>query len=127
MLSAVIAVVCDSMRPGATFADLDAPAGGVLGGRGLGDHHVNGIGLGIGLRFEVTPASTITPLHRNIPLREGMTICVLANRLGSYEEPFVTLPTARGGRPWGHGRDGRPAIWSRGVECDAGCCAGSRS
>ena len=76
MLSAVIAVVCDSMRPGATVADLDALAGGVLGGRGLGDHHVNGIGLGIGLRFEVTPASTITPLHRNIPLREGMTVTI---------------------------------------------------
>jgi Xaa-Pro aminopeptidase len=57
MLSAVIAVVCDAMRPGATVADLDALVGEVLGGRGLGDHHVHGIGLGIGLRFEETPAS----------------------------------------------------------------------
>ncbi|HEY5435081.1 MAG TPA: Xaa-Pro peptidase family protein, partial [Candidatus Limnocylindrales bacterium] len=54
----LIAVVRDAMRPGATVADLDALAGEVLGGRGLGDHHVNGIGHGIGLRFEETPAST---------------------------------------------------------------------
>ena len=76
MLSAVIAVVRDAMRPGATVADLDALAGEVLGGRGLGDHHVNGIGHGIGLRFEETPASTIIPPHRNLPLREGMTVTI---------------------------------------------------
>jgi Xaa-Pro aminopeptidase len=76
MLSAVIAVVRDAMRPGATVADLDALAGEVLGGRGLGDHHMNGIGHGIGLRFEETPASTIIPPHRNIPLGEGMTVTI---------------------------------------------------
>jgi Xaa-Pro aminopeptidase len=37
---------------------------------------VNGIGHGIGLRFEETPASTIIPPHRNIPLRDGMTVTI---------------------------------------------------
>ena len=50
--------------------------GAVLLERGLGDCHVNGIGHGIGLRFEETPASTIIPPHRNIPLREGMTVTI---------------------------------------------------
>lgn len=72
----VIRVVRDAMRPGVTVADLDAHAGGVLQGRGLGEHHVNGIGHGLGLRFEETPASTIIPPHRNIPLREGMTVTI---------------------------------------------------
>ena len=72
----VIAVVRGAMRPGVTIADLDALAGGVLRDRGLGDHHVNGIGHGLGLRFEETPASTIIPRHRNIPLREGMTVTI---------------------------------------------------
>ena len=72
----LIAAVRDAMRPGVTVADLDAVAGGVLGDRGLGEYHVNGIGHGIGLRFEETPASTIIPPHRNLPLREGMTVTI---------------------------------------------------
>ena len=72
----VIAVVRDAMRPSVTVARLDALAGTVLGERGLGDYHVNGIGHGLGLRFEETPASTIIPPHRNIPLAEGMTITI---------------------------------------------------
>ena len=72
----LIEVVRGAMRPGVTVADLDAHAGAVLRGRGLGDYHVNGIGHGLGLRFEETPASTIIPPHRNIPLREGMTITI---------------------------------------------------
>ncbi len=44
--------------------------------RGLAEHQVNGIGHGLGLRFEETPASTIIPPHRNIPLREGMTVTI---------------------------------------------------
>jgi Xaa-Pro dipeptidase len=73
---ALIEAARDAMRPGATVADLDACVGGILRDRGLGDYHVNGIGHGIGLRFEETPASTIIPPHRNIPLREGMTVTI---------------------------------------------------
>ena len=58
------------------MAKLDAEVGAVLKERGLDQHHVNGIGHGIGLRFEETPASTIIPPHRNVPLREGMTITI---------------------------------------------------
>jgi Xaa-Pro aminopeptidase len=65
-----------AMRPGVTVAELDAHAGAVLGERGLAEHQVNGIGHGIGLRFEETPASTIIPPHRNVPLREGMTVTI---------------------------------------------------
>jgi Xaa-Pro aminopeptidase len=66
----------EAMRPGATVADLDAVVGAVLAGRGLGEYHVLGIGHGLGLRFEETPASTIIPPHRNVPLREGMTMTI---------------------------------------------------
>jgi Xaa-Pro aminopeptidase len=69
----VIAGVRDAMRPGVTGADLDGLAGTVLGDRGLGDHQVDGIGHGLGLRFEGTPASTIIPPHRDIPLGKRMT------------------------------------------------------
>ncbi len=73
---ALIPVVRDAMRPGATVAQLDAKAGAVLRERGLAEHQVKGIGHGLGLRFEETPASTIIPPHRNIPLREGMTVTI---------------------------------------------------
>ena len=72
----LIAVARDAMRPGVTVADLDALVAGVLGVRGLGEYHVNGIGHGLGLRFEETPASTIIPPHRNVPLLEGMTVTI---------------------------------------------------
>lgn len=73
---ALIPVVRDAMRPGVTVAQLDAAAGEVLRERGLAEHQVNGIGHGLGLRFEETPASTIIPPHRNLPLREGMTVTI---------------------------------------------------
>ena len=72
----VIAAARDAMRPGATVADLDAVVGAVLTERGLAEHHVLGIGHGLGLRFEETPASTIIPPHRNVPFREGMTMTI---------------------------------------------------
>ena len=72
----VIPAVRDAMRPGATVAQLDAAAGAVLERHGLGAYHVNGIGHGLGLRFEETPASTIIPPHRNVLLREGMTMTI---------------------------------------------------
>jgi Xaa-Pro dipeptidase len=74
--AALIGVARGAMRPGVTIADLDGLVGLVLRERGLGDYHVNGIGHGIGLRFEETPASTIIPPHRNLPLREGMTVTI---------------------------------------------------
>ena len=73
---ALIPAVRDAMRPGATVAQLDECAGVVLRERGLAEYHVNGIGHGLGLRFEETPASTIIPPHRNVPLQEGMTVTI---------------------------------------------------
>ena len=72
----VIPAVREAMRPGSTVADLDAIAAGVAERRGLGACHVNGIGHGLGLRFEETPASTIIPPHRNVPLRADMTMTI---------------------------------------------------
>ncbi len=74
--AALIPAVRDAMRPGATVAHLDARAGVVLEEHGLAGYQVKGIGHGIGLRFEETPASTIIPPHRNVPLREGMTVTI---------------------------------------------------
>jgi Xaa-Pro dipeptidase len=73
---ALIPAVRDAMRPGATVGRLDACAGAVLRERGLAEHQVNGISHGLGLRFEETPASTIIPAHRNVPLRDGMTMTI---------------------------------------------------
>jgi Xaa-Pro aminopeptidase len=72
----VIPAVRAAMRPGATVAGLDDRAGEVLGRHGLDAFQVAGIGHGLGLRFEETPASTIIPPHRNVPLREGMTVTI---------------------------------------------------
>ena len=74
--AAVIPAVRDAMRPGATVAQLDSRAEAVLRERGLAQYQVMGIGHGLGLRFEETPASTIIPPHRNVPLREGMTVTI---------------------------------------------------
>jgi Xaa-Pro aminopeptidase len=62
------------MRPGVTVGDLDERTGEAYARHGLAEHHVHGIGHGLGLRFEETPASTIIPPHRGVPLREGMTV-----------------------------------------------------
>lgn len=65
-----------AMRPGVTVAQLDKVAGGVYETHGLGEYQVNGIGHGLGLRFEERPASTIIPQHRSVPLVEGMTMTI---------------------------------------------------
>lgn len=65
-----------AMRPGATVADLDARAGEVYARRGLAEYHIHGLGHGLGLRFEETPAPTIIPPHKSVPLREGMTVTI---------------------------------------------------
>ncbi len=72
----LIPAVRDAMRPGVTVAGLDVVVGGVLAHHGLEQYHVHGIGHGLGLRFEETPASTIIPPHKSVPLREGMTMTI---------------------------------------------------
>jgi Xaa-Pro aminopeptidase len=73
---ALIPAARDAMRPGATVANLDTQVQRVLGERDLGQYQVNGIGHGLGLRFEETPASTIIPPHRNVPLQADMTVTI---------------------------------------------------
>jgi Xaa-Pro aminopeptidase len=73
---ALIPAARDAMRPGSTVARMDAAVKAVLKERDLAQYQVNGIGHGLGLRFEETPASTIIPPHRNVPLREGMTVTI---------------------------------------------------
>jgi Xaa-Pro dipeptidase len=65
-----------AMRPGISVGDLDERVGEVYARHGLAEHHVHGIGHGLGLRFEETPASTIIPVHRAVPLQEGMTVTI---------------------------------------------------
>jgi Xaa-Pro aminopeptidase len=65
-----------AMRPGATVRDLDERAAAVCEARGLGEYHIDGIGHGLGLRFEETPAPTIIPPHRGVELLEGMTMTI---------------------------------------------------
>lgn len=72
----IVAAVRAAMRPGATTAALDEQARAAAAAHGLGEHHVYGIGHGIGLRFEEPPAPTIIPPHRNLPLVEGMTVTI---------------------------------------------------
>jgi len=72
----LIPAVREALRPGVTVGDLDVTAGEVLARHGLDSYQVNGIGHGLGLRFEETPASTIIPPHRNVPIREGMTVTI---------------------------------------------------
>lgn len=65
-----------AMQPGVTMADLDALAGEVYARHDLAEYHVHGIGHGLGLRFEETPAPTIIPPHKSVPLREGTTVTI---------------------------------------------------
>lgn len=65
-----------ALVPGVTPAGLDAIAAEVYGRHGLADYHVHGIGHGLGLRFEETPAPTIIPPHKDFALREGMTVTI---------------------------------------------------
>jgi Xaa-Pro dipeptidase len=64
------------MKPGVKVRDLDARGREICAASGLGDYHLEGIAHGIGLRFEETPASTIIKPHRNIELRQGMTMTI---------------------------------------------------
>jgi Xaa-Pro aminopeptidase len=79
-----------AMRPGVTVGELDERCGEVYARHGLAEHHVPGIGHGLGLRFEETPASTIIPSHRTVPLREGMTVTI--------GHPVLAIPGFGGAR-----------------------------
>ena len=79
-----------ALRPGVTVAELDEMAGRIRAERGLAEFGVYGIGHGIGLRFEEPPAPTIIPPHRNLPLREGMTVTI--------GHPVLAIPGFGGAR-----------------------------
>jgi Xaa-Pro aminopeptidase len=82
--------VRSAMVPEVRVADLDAVARAAAGRHGLADRVVDGIGHGLGLRFEETPASTIIPPHRNVPIKEGMTITI--------GHPVLAIPGVGGAR-----------------------------
>jgi Xaa-Pro dipeptidase len=66
----------EAVRPGVPVSQLDKAAEAVVKDAGFGQHYVKGMGHGIGLRFEETPAPTIHPKHASVALQEGMTIAV---------------------------------------------------
>jgi Xaa-Pro aminopeptidase len=72
----VIEAARPNLRPGTTVADLDAVGRATCERHGFGELYVDGLGHGVGLRFEETPASTIIPAHRRVPLLEGMTVTI---------------------------------------------------
>jgi Xaa-Pro dipeptidase len=66
----------EAAKPGVAVSELDRAAEAVVKDAGFGEHYVKGMGHGIGLRFEETPAPTIHPKHASVKLQEGMTIAV---------------------------------------------------
>jgi Xaa-Pro dipeptidase len=66
----------EAVRPGVPVSQLDKAAEVVVKDAGFGQHYVKGMGHGIGLRFEETPAPTIHPKHASVALQDGMTIAV---------------------------------------------------
>jgi Xaa-Pro aminopeptidase len=91
------------MRPGITVRELDAIGGEICAAHGLGDHHLEGIAHGIGLRFEETPASTIIKQHRNVKIQAGMTMTIGHTILaipgfGGVRDEDVYLVTPEGGK-----------------------------
>jgi Xaa-Pro aminopeptidase len=74
--SEMVAETRQMLKPGVRIKDLDARGQEICAAHGLGDYHLDGISHGIGLRFEETPASTIIRQHRNVEIREGMTLTI---------------------------------------------------
>ena len=74
--SEMVAETRRAMKPGVSVRDLDARGKEVCTVHGFGDHHLEGISHGIGLRFEERPASTIIKQHRNVKVEEGMTLTI---------------------------------------------------
>lgn len=92
-------VTYQNLKPGNSVAALDALGKEICTQNDLGEHHLNGISHGIGLRFEETPASTIIPAHRNTKLRENMTVTVGHTILAipgvcgvRFEDVFLVTP-----------------------------------
>lgn len=101
------------LKPGRTVAKLDAVGAEICAASKLGQYHLNGISHGIGLRFEETPASTIIPTHRQVSLRENMTVTVGHTVLAMpgvggvrFEDVFRVTPS--GGEPL----HGYPIEWT---------------
>jgi len=65
-----------ALKPGVTVGRLDRIGHEICARFGLEEYHIGGISHGIGLRFEETPASTILPQHRSVPLRENMVMTI---------------------------------------------------
>jgi Xaa-Pro aminopeptidase len=91
------------LRPGVRVRDLDARGRQVCEAHQLDRYHLEGISHGIGLRFEETPASTIIKQHRNVQVREGMTMTIGHTILaipgfGGVREEDVYLVTPEGGQ-----------------------------
>jgi Xaa-Pro aminopeptidase len=74
--SEMVAETRAMMKPGVVIKDLDARGREICAAHGFGDHHLDGISHGIGLRFEETLASTIIRQHRNVKVLEGMTLTI---------------------------------------------------
>lgn len=92
-----------NLKPGITVSEIDARGKEICMSRGLGDYYLNGICHGIGLRFEETPASTIISAHRNVKLRENMTVTVghtilAVPEVGGVRFEDVYQVTANGGK-----------------------------
>jgi Xaa-Pro aminopeptidase len=90
------------LRPGVKVRDLDARGQEICASAGLGDYHLEGIAHGIGLWFEETPASTIIKPHRNVELRQGMTMTIGHTILaipgvGGVRNEDIYLVTPEGG------------------------------
>ncbi len=86
----IVATVPGALRPGVTVAELDRLAREVCARHGLERYQVQGLGHGIGLRFEERPAPTIIPQHRSVPLAEGMTVTI--------GHPVLAVPGVGGAR-----------------------------
>lgn len=72
--SAMLAAARPLLRPGEQVLEIDQNGKQICEAHGLGEFHIAGIGHGIGLRFEETPASTILRQHQAVVLRAGMTM-----------------------------------------------------
>ena len=99
----IINATRDMLKPDVSVGRLDRIGLGISEEKGLGEHHLNGISHGIGLRFEETPASTILPHHRQVKFRENMTATIGHTILaipgyGGVRFEDVYLVTPEGGR-----------------------------
>jgi len=98
---AMIESTREKMRPGVKMQELDAAGKNVCAKFGLDKYHIDGISHGIGLRFEETPAPTILRQHRNVEIREGMTLTIghtilAVPQLGGVRHEDIYRVTSKG-------------------------------